>query len=195
MSVFCISDIHGNLDALKKVLKKVAFKYDGSDQLFLLGDYIDWGPKPIETLQFIKEMDEDYHFVHVIYGNHEWLMEHYLDTCLIREENKSYFEFKDNIALASWTTNKGIKSFNSFKKLSKEVQLQLYYYLKSLAKFKSLIVNGKRYYLTHSYPLESNYSKNEYDLFNNEKGIMVWKRVKANTNVMKKLNNHLENYF
>ena len=194
MSVFCISDIHGNLDALKKLLKKVSFKYDGSDQLFFLGDYVDWGPKPIETLLYIKKLDEKYHFIHVMYGNHEWLMESYLDSCLIDEDHHLSFEFKENIDLLSWTTNKGNKSFSSFKKLSPEVQLDLYFYLKKLAKFKCVIIDDKRYYLTHSYPEETSYSKQDFELFNEARGIMVWKRVKANTNIMKDLNNYFKDY-
>jgi len=43
MSTYVISDIHGELDAFKEMLEKINFKYDGTDELHIIGDMVDWG--------------------------------------------------------------------------------------------------------------------------------------------------------
>ena len=64
MATYVISDIHGALTEFRNLLEKIDFHYDGRDALYLLGDYCDWGTDPIGTLQLVKEMDEEYPFVH-----------------------------------------------------------------------------------------------------------------------------------
>ena len=71
MATYVISDIHGALTEFRNLLEKIDFHYDG--RLYLLGDYCDWGTDPIGTLQLVKEMDEEYPFVHCLIGNHEWM--------------------------------------------------------------------------------------------------------------------------
>lgn len=69
MKKFAISDIHGCYHTLVALLSKVNFtKYD---QLFLLGDYINRGPKSKEVVDYIMAMQtEGYHII-VLKGNHE----------------------------------------------------------------------------------------------------------------------------
>ena len=43
MATYAISDIHGAYDEFQRLLDKIRFQYDGSDSLYLLGDYGDWG--------------------------------------------------------------------------------------------------------------------------------------------------------
>ena len=52
MAVYCMSDIHGHLKPLQECLEKVQFR-PGKDELYLLGDYIDWGQDSIDVLQFL----------------------------------------------------------------------------------------------------------------------------------------------
>lgn len=53
--IYAISDIHGCLDSLKKMLVKI--KYDSKkDTLILLGDYVDRGKEPIATLFFVDDL-------------------------------------------------------------------------------------------------------------------------------------------
>ncbi len=53
MATYIVSDIHGAFDEFHKLLDKVEFCYDGSDELYLLGDYADWGAKSMETLLIV----------------------------------------------------------------------------------------------------------------------------------------------
>lgn len=68
--VICISDIHGNLTTLKKLLTKI--NYDkANDYLFILGDLFEHGGKETApTVDYIYELSK-YERVHVISGNNE----------------------------------------------------------------------------------------------------------------------------
>lgn len=60
-----IGDIHGCFDEMMDLLAKC--KYDKSnDELILLGDFINKGPKSLETINFILENN-----IRCILGNHE----------------------------------------------------------------------------------------------------------------------------
>ncbi|MCB6603809.1 metallophosphoesterase, partial [Erysipelatoclostridium ramosum] len=65
--IIAISDIHGNLPVLKKLLRKVAFDPE-KDELFLVGDLLEKGPYNLETLPYIMELSR-YSHVHPMIGN------------------------------------------------------------------------------------------------------------------------------
>ncbi|GGO05448.1 metallophosphoesterase [Saccharibacillus kuerlensis] len=66
-----ISDIHGELDLLDRLLDHI--EYDPvSDQLVLLGDYVDRGPKSMQTLERVIELRAKGAIA--LMGNHEDLM-------------------------------------------------------------------------------------------------------------------------
>lgn len=63
-----MSDIHGNLSALSKVLETESLEeFDG---IILLGDLIDYGPRSNEVIQRIREIPDNKLLVN-IWGNHE----------------------------------------------------------------------------------------------------------------------------
>ena len=66
--VYVISDIHGHFDEFMEILKMIDFK--DSDELYVLGDCIDKGPKSIETLLYCLERVN----IHMCLGNHEHMM-------------------------------------------------------------------------------------------------------------------------
>jgi protein phosphatase len=59
MKVVIISDIHGNFDALSAL-------QESYDELWVLGDLVNYGPQPVEVLKFVRERA-----THVIRGNHD----------------------------------------------------------------------------------------------------------------------------
>ncbi len=59
-----ISDIHGNLEALKAVLKNI--KQAGAARTICLGDVVGYGPNPVECADIARKLDV------VLCGNHEW---------------------------------------------------------------------------------------------------------------------------
>lgn len=67
MKTFVIGDIHGCFDELLSLLKLVDFN-EQEDNLWLTGDIINGGPKPIETLDFLLELKNK---PIMVLGNHE----------------------------------------------------------------------------------------------------------------------------
>ncbi|MCR9293439.1 MAG: metallophosphoesterase [bacterium] len=58
-----ISDIHGNLEALKTVLEDI--QSQNCDQVVCLGDVIGYGPEPLACVDLVKKLDA------CILGNHD----------------------------------------------------------------------------------------------------------------------------
>ena len=72
--IFAISDIHGNLCAMEKVVNQILpFLENGNSKIIMLGDYIDRGRESYECLKLAYDMQQKYGKDKVIAtkGNHE----------------------------------------------------------------------------------------------------------------------------
>jgi bis(5'-nucleosyl)-tetraphosphatase (symmetrical) len=67
MSTYAIGDIQGCYKALKKILKKAGFS-PATDRLWSVGDVINRGPKSLDTLRFLMDMDDS---LDMVLGNHD----------------------------------------------------------------------------------------------------------------------------
>lgn len=77
--LYAIGDIHGRMDRLEKLIKKINFNPD-NDKIVFLGDYIDRGNQPIECIKFVKSLVESYpNKVIALMGNHEMMMKDYYE--------------------------------------------------------------------------------------------------------------------
>ncbi len=70
MATFVAGDLQGCLDPLKTLLDKIEFD-PKLDKLWLAGDLINRGPQSLETLRFVKSLDDQYHCVKTVLGNHD----------------------------------------------------------------------------------------------------------------------------
>ena len=77
--ILAVGDVHGEADCLERLWTRIAFD-DAHDLLVFLGDYIDRGPAPVRTLQFVQRQTEKYRNVHALMGNHEAMMLSYVDA-------------------------------------------------------------------------------------------------------------------
>lgn len=147
MATYVTSDIHGQLEKLKEMMELINFKYDGSDELHILGDMIDWGKQSLETLLYCKELGEKYSFVHIYIGNHEHMM---LKNLIDRD----YDEKLESIINSNWYVNNGgFETFRAFQKLDKLKQEEIIQYIEKLPYFnENLEVNGQKFYLSHAAP-------------------------------------------
>jgi protein phosphatase len=59
MKILIISDLHGNAEALSALPSKY-------DQLWVLGDLVNYGPNPREVIDFVRQ-----HATYVVRGNHD----------------------------------------------------------------------------------------------------------------------------
>lgn len=64
-----LSDVHGFYDEMIIALNEVEFN-PNSDVLISLGDYVDRGPKPLETIQYLQSLPRKI----LVKGNHEQLL-------------------------------------------------------------------------------------------------------------------------
>lgn len=65
MKVIVISDIHGNLEALNKVLEYID-KLEGEKRVVCLGDIVGYGPDPTECFNIVESLTDK-----ICLGNHE----------------------------------------------------------------------------------------------------------------------------
>jgi protein phosphatase len=66
MRALILSDIHGNIDALHAVEAEVLQGQDHFDQIWVLGDLVDYGAAPAEVIAWVRERA-----TRVVRGNHD----------------------------------------------------------------------------------------------------------------------------
>ncbi len=99
--IFAIGDIHGCYDKLVALLEKINVNFE-KDTLVFIGDYVDRGPKPFETVALLVELQKQHENIFFLKGNHEHMLENYLSgtdrfTYLVNGGQKtldSYLEHK-----------------------------------------------------------------------------------------------------
>jgi len=129
MSTYVISDIHGCFDEFQALLEQIQFNPD-RDVLYILGDVVDRGPKPLNCLRFIMQTKS----VHLLRGNHEDMMFDFLDR-------KSY----------AWERNgSGPTQTQLIYEATEKERDAIYKYLRKRPLYKTVGVNGKRYFLSHA---------------------------------------------
>ena len=99
-----VGDIHGHIDKLEQVLNKAAY-VAGKDNLVLLGDYVDRGPRSREVLALVSQL------VHsgaiALLGNHEAMMMEAMRGILAGNVNPEHLEL--------WFANGGEATLRSYK--------------------------------------------------------------------------------
>ena len=76
--IISIGDIHGHYEKVKELWEKICFN-DDEDLLIFHGDYIDRGPEPVRTLQFVKSLVKGHENIIALKGNHEVFMQSFFD--------------------------------------------------------------------------------------------------------------------
>ena len=153
MSTYVISDIHGALPQFQKLLKKIRFAPDKGDELYLLGDYVDWGDYPLETLLFVMHLDRSSEHVHCLRGNHE---EMFLSMMEIGCRGGN-----DNPIAQNWLiNNRGAGTWAEFSRLDRLKQLEIRRWISELPYSFDVKDGEKHYMLAHAYPYfpETDYS-------------------------------------
>ncbi|MCB1672067.1 MAG: symmetrical bis(5'-nucleosyl)-tetraphosphatase [Gammaproteobacteria bacterium] len=112
MTVYAIGDIQGCYKPLMKLLKQVNF-LPGHDQLWCVGDLINRGPKSLDTLRFLSDIDDS---VEVVLGNHDLHFLAIYHGC-IEARNKDtlqkLLDAPDSSVLSEWLRHKPLAHFDS----------------------------------------------------------------------------------
>jgi len=75
-----VGDIHGCYNTFESLIED-KIELNREDQLFLLGDYIDRGPRNREVLDYILELIEEGFQVFPLIGNHEYFILRDIEFC------------------------------------------------------------------------------------------------------------------
>ena len=135
MKIAVISDIHGNLEAMKAVLEDI--KNEGCEKIFCLGDLAMAGPQPKETINFIRNLKNDFDF-EIIQGN--------TDEMIAYAQDWIYEKIKEALPVMAEAYKSDIKTVTDEQKE----------YLKSLPKQKEINVEGVKILLVHGSPRRNN---------------------------------------
>lgn len=132
---YVTSDIHGRYEQFLKLLQVIRF--GGDDEMYVLGDTVDRGPKPLDTLIHCLTAPH----IHLLAGNHEQMMLDYLETGSIP-------------SLILWQRNGAKSTLTQLDSYSKQWQGMLARQLTKLPLvIPDLVVGKRRYYLVHACPI------------------------------------------
>lgn len=137
MSVYVMSDIHGEGDLFHAMLKQIHFSEE--DTLYILGDVIDRGSDGISLLQEIRDTPN----MILLMGNHEHMM---LQCCLRQASTLDYLR---------WNRNGNTHTIRSLRKLDSVEQKSIIHYLAKLQTHVEVNVASVPYYLAHGFPSDN----------------------------------------
>lgn len=113
MARYAIGDIQGCYDQLRALLERVKFSSD-RDQLWLVGDLVNRGPKSLEVLRFVRSLGAN---ASVVLGNHDL---HLLALAYATQRKKkssdtlsAVLEARDRDTLLEWLMALPLAHFDS----------------------------------------------------------------------------------
>ena len=131
---YVISDIHGQYDALMEMMTLIQFSEE--DELYILGDVIDRGPKSIECMKWIRAQDN----VLTLLGNHELL----------------FYDGYIHGTVDLYNTLTEVRG-----KLTMQEQTEILKWIEEMPECKLITVSEKRFYLNHTQAASDAYFKEE----------------------------------
>ena len=163
MNYVC-SDIHGCLEEFVCLLESIEFKAE--DKMYILGDVLDRGEKPIELIRFIMKCPN----IELLKGNHESDAYYLLSSLLSSMSDvnvKSHLSMDIYKMINSWVKdNGGGNTLKQFLDLDSETRQDILDYLKNLPVYKKIPINDQVYLLSHTFDDEAYHEGkplNEYD--------------------------------
>jgi len=132
MATYCISDIHGCYDEFMQLVNLIQFD-PASDTLYILGDVVDRGDRPIDCLRYIMRTKS----VHLLLGNHEDMMLAYYSNPMSERGR-------------SWHRNSNGTTRAQFDRLSNPKREMILNYLRKRPLYKTVKVGEKRFFLSHA---------------------------------------------
>ena len=145
--IYAMSDLHGEYEKYLAMLNKIKFSDD--DELFILGDVVDRGQKPVEILRDMSMR----HNVFPIMGNHDkmaidvlsWLLDEVNEANLYRNINE-----ESMYRLMVWRMNGAQTTIDSFQQIPQEERLILLNYMKEFAPYEVVKTGRKTFLLVHA---------------------------------------------
>lgn len=139
MATYVMADIHGDLERFRHMLEKI--KFSPADRLYILGDVVDRGPDGAGMLQLIRKTRN----MTLILGNHEYMCRRYFAPDATQRE-------KDH-----WGRNGNAPTLRGLNALPSEELAATLEFLWDLPSHMEITVSGRKFYLVHGFPGESEY--------------------------------------
>lgn len=144
MSVYCISNIHGDYESYREMLSKI--KFCNRDTLYVIGNVIDIGSG---SLKILRDMMMRINVIPII-GDHEYAATRCLKYILKCKAHKAAVpDKKMEEEILNWQRGGGQSTIDEFHKLSDEEQEDVIDYLEEFSLYEEARVNGKEYVLVH----------------------------------------------
>ena len=131
MKLAVISDIHGNLFALEKVLEDI--EHEKCDNIICLGDLAMAGPEPDKTVELVKQMNWD-----VVQGN--------TDKMIVEFNEEMFNTLKGQIPIMA----------NALRNDAEVISEENKAYLKNLPENLEITINNTPILLVHGSPRRNN---------------------------------------
>jgi bis(5'-nucleosyl)-tetraphosphatase (symmetrical) len=112
MSTYAIGDIQGCYKQLRKLLNKVKFSAS-IDTLWCVGDLINRGPKSLDTLKFLQDIDDS---TRIVLGNHDLHFIALYEGCAPARGKDTVGELLESSecgALSDWLRSKPLAYYDS----------------------------------------------------------------------------------
>ena len=132
MSIYTISDIHGCYDEFMALLEQIQFNPE-HDTLYVLGDVVDRGEKPLDCLRYIMRTKN----VHFLLGNHEDMM-------------LAYYDDPSSAGAIRWYRNGYQTTLAQFNELSETERCKILAFIKKSPLYKTVKLKDRRYFLSHA---------------------------------------------
>lgn len=144
---YVMSDIHGEYEKYLKMLDLIGFRDE--DELYVLGDVIDRGPEPVQTLKDMSYRQN----VYPILGNHEVMALSVLKPLMteITDDNYSNQINAGTLQMLShWQMDGGDVTLRQFRALPPDERFALLEYMEEFERYAVVECGEKTYILVHA---------------------------------------------
>jgi len=145
--IYCVSDIHGEYDKYIKLMDKIGLT--DSDTLFVLGDVLDRGERPVDILRDMMVRPN----VVPLMGNHELMALINLKFLLTNIDDGIDTLSDDAMrSLMDWQYDGGATTIRQFAALDRESRTYVAEYLREFSLYEEITVGTQTFLLCHSAP-------------------------------------------
>lgn len=143
---YVMSDLHGMYDKFIAMLEKINFS--ASDELFIIGDIIDRGERPVDILEYVMDKPN----ITVLLGNHEVMASDFLHrlTAEITKENINSVDEDFLIELSIYKRNGGATTMKQLRALPPDKRKKILDFIDSLYAYEAIDIGDKTFILVHA---------------------------------------------
>lgn len=140
--IYVTSDLHGCFDEFVSLVQAIDLQPD--DQLYILGDVLDRGPRPLDIL---FKMLEHPNMIGLL-GNHEYTALTMFE--LLSHKTIMQFSHDEMEIFKLWLNDGGRTTLSQWLTLTEKQQQQILNYLKNWRTYQELEVNHREFILVHA---------------------------------------------